>query len=249
METFATLVALLAMGGSAALAVLLFRASAGSTEIDVDPELARELTRLGFEQTFGGLFAHPDGRQVVVTKDQATVVLAASRAPFGEFPVEANARFSDDGILVHFRPFWQQVQPALERAERLLLEIEEAGAWKDAAAAHGLRFRIHSGLRQINGETRDGVEVSVRQDGSAAEVRVQMPPEVWARGGRGSAGNVVLDLLIDSQGIPDHVAEHVLEVVHGRGGRIESGALHVRWSGDMEGCLNTVLGIARGLSG
>jgi hypothetical protein len=247
MELVATLVALFAIGGSAALGVLLFRASVGAREVHVAPELARELTRLGFEQTFGGLFAHRDGRQVVVSHKEATVVLAARRAPFGEFPVEANARFSDDGILVHFRPFWQQVQPALERADRLLLEIEEAGAWKDAAAAYGLRFRMHSGLRQISGETGDGIDVSIRQEGSEADVRVAVPAGVWAREGKGSAGNVVLDMLIDSQGIPQGIAEQVLDVVHGRQGRIESGALLVRWQGEMDACLDTVIAIARGL--
>ena len=127
-------------------------------------------------------------------------------------------------------------------------QVEEAGAWHVAARHHGLRFRFASGLRHIQGKV-DGIEVSVRQNGQVADVQVSVPQQVFVRPGKGDSGNPVLDLLVDSQGIPDAVVEPVLEVVHGRGGVIDRGVLRVSWTGDIKGCLDSVLAIARGLRG
>ena len=109
------------------------------------------------------------------------------------------------------------------------------------------RWRTERRLGACNEGRVDGVEVSVRQNGHVADVQVSMPQQVFVRPGQGNSGNPVLDLLVDSQGIPDALVEPVLEVVHGRGGVIDCGALRVTWTGDIKGCLDTVLAIARGL--
>ena len=212
-------------------------------------DAARALKALGFEQAVGDVFvsAYDPHIQVFLGPRRSTALIRTSSAPFGEFPKEEDAEFSPDGILVHFQTGFEQVEPALLRAKALLQETEEAGRWRVAAEGRGLRFRMVAGLRQIDGITRDGVEVSVRQHGSAADVSVDIPAGPWARQGRGSSGNPVLDLLIDSHGIPDSACEGVLDVVHGRRGRLEEGRLLVRWTGDMEACLDTVLSIARAL--
>jgi len=212
------------------------------------PAMSRALKKHGFSEHYGEFVHGSDGRRVVVDRARATVFIPMRQAPFGAFPEEPDAEFTDDGVLVHFPPSPEQVSPSLARAERLQRQVEEAGAWHVAARHHGLRFRFASGLRHIQGKV-DGIEVSVRQNGQVADVQVSVPQQVFVRPGKGDSGNPVLDLLVDSQGIPDAVVEPVLEVVHGRGGVIDRGVLRVSWTGDIKGCLDSVLAIARGLRG
>lgn len=230
------------------LFVLIARGALGTRTLSsATPAMSRALNKHGFSEYFGE-FVHGSGRRVVVGRARATVFIPMRQAPFGAFPEEEDAEFTDDGILVHFPPLPEQVSPSLDRAERLRQQVEEAGAWHAAARHHGLRFRFASGLRHIQGKV-DGIDVSVRQNGPVADVQVSVPQQVFVRPGKGDSGNPVLDLLVDSQGIPDAVVEPVLEVVHGRGGIIDRGALRVNWTGDIKGCLDTVLAIARGLRG
>lgn len=235
--------------GSAIVAWRLDRAFYQRSPSQDEIEAARALKRLGFEQAVGDVFVSAKDRhiQVILGPKRSTALVRTSHAPFGRFPEKEDAEFSPDGILVHFQTGIEHVEEALVRAEELLLEAEEAGRWRVAAETHGLRFRMAAGLRQIHGSTRDGVEISVRQKGSAAEVWADIPHGPWARPGRGSCGNPVLDMLIDSHGIPDSECERVLEVVHGHGGLLDQGRLQVSWSGDMDHCLDTVLTIARAL--
>jgi len=138
--------------------------------------------------------------------------------------------------------------------------------WSNVATCYGLSFRFAETIRTIDGD-HEGLEFSIRQEGARAHhrppvwvqvqseriarVRMDLPgakaERVWARAGKGDSGNPVLDMLIDSQGIPESVVEQVIDLVHGRGGVIEKGSIRVLWDGDLKVCLQTLVRIGKAL--
>jgi len=209
----------------------------------------RELAKHGFSNPFDKLYCS-GSVMVQIRPKKSTVIVPTLHAPYGSLPPEADVGFAPDALLVHFETGAAFVEPALERAKALAQQYREAGHWSTAARAYRLSFRFASGLRHITGD-HEGMEISIRQDGHRAYVLVdlagQLSKRPWARAGKGDCGNPVLDMLIDSHGIPESEVERVLDLVHGRGGVIENGVLRVTWDGDMERCLETVISIGKAL--
>ncbi len=145
---------------------------------------------------------------------------------------------------------WPGTDPTDLTCANFVYHLLEHVEWSNVATCYGLSFRFAETIRTIDGD-HEGLEFSIRQKGHRASVRVDLPgaraATVWARPGKGDSGNPVLDMLIDSQGIPESVVEQVLDLVHGRGGVIEKGSIRVLWDGDLKVCLQTLVRIGKAL--
>lgn len=107
------------------------------------------------------------------------------------------------------------------------------GLWGELALREELQAaRLESGHPFLQGCVSDSA-VSIVRGPEGLSVVASVPDGVSARPGQGDTGNPVLDLLLDTQGLPAAAHEAVLLLVHGQGGTLEQGQLRVLHPGPL----------------
>lgn len=106
------------------------------------------------------------------------------------------------------------------------------GSWGALAAQHDLVWgRGAEGYPELKGPVA-GRACLLRQQGpSGIYLELALPPELFAQPGTGVSGDPMMDLLVESSGIPEGAREAVLALVHGRGARIGEGQLRLSHPG------------------
>jgi hypothetical protein len=108
--------------------------------------------------------------------------------------------------------------------------VERKGLWGQLADQHALVWSgEHLKLEGLIGDRV--VEISL-EDGAVC-VSVQVSPSLYAERGTGQSGDPVLDMLVDSHGIPGPARELVLGLVHGHHAEISGGWLQLRHQGSL----------------
>ena len=212
--------------------------------IGTDVTAARQiLEEFGFRGPSWGMRSddHP-GVFITLRQDRSTLEVNFGMLPYGQ-PEEEDIEFVGRRAVLTFPTSRDEVEPALSRVAELRSVYVNAGRWRQAAEEHGLNFRVAYGLRRIEG---DGF--LALQEARHAVITAHVPPQVRAVPGSGNSGNPVLDMLIDSQHVPDELVESVLDLVHGRGATIRDGQLRLEWSGDMVEALGLVMPLAKVLA-
>ncbi len=108
------------------------------------------------------------------------------------------------------------------------------GSWGALAAQHDLVWgRGAEGYPELKGPVA-GRACLLRQEGpSGLYLELALPPGLYARPGTGVSGDPMMDLLVESSGIPVGAREAVLALVHGRGAHIEGGRLQLSHPGSL----------------
>jgi hypothetical protein len=108
------------------------------------------------------------------------------------------------------------------------------GEWAQVAMAHNLQLtQTPAGLPRLEGRIH-GRSLQIEATGEGLWVRTQTDPSLRAIPGRGDSGNPVLDLCMDTHGVPEALITPLLELLHQQGGRCSEGALETSWTGGVE---------------
>lgn len=108
-----------------------------------------------------------------------------------------------------------------------------AGLWGSLADQHALRLFWEQDYPRLKGKL-SGRAVALTQTSAGVQLRVQVNSELFAERGSGDCGDPVLDLLIDSRGVPLGAREAVLALVHGKGAEISDGRLTLLYPGSLQ---------------
>lgn len=107
------------------------------------------------------------------------------------------------------------------------------GVWAELATAHKLELsQTPAGLPRIAGSVH-GRSLQIEATGEDLWVHAQAAPTLRALPGTGQSGNPVLDLCMDTQGVPEDLVTPLLELLHRQGGRCLDGALETHWEGGL----------------
>ena len=125
------------------------------------------------------------------------------------------------------------------------------GPWARVAKEHGLVLtQSPAGLPRLQSELQNS-SLQVEATGQGLWVQARVDPSLHALPGKGSSGNPVLDLCMDTQGVPPDLVTPILSLLHEQGGRCQNGALETTWPGglgELLGALSQVLAHNQGKS-
>lgn len=117
------------------------------------------------------------------------------------------------------------------------------GPWAEVAREHGLVLtQSPVGMPRLQGTLHDR-SLQVEATGEGLWVHAEVDPSLYAAPGRGRSGNPVLDLCMDTRGVPDTLVEALLQLLHQQGGSCVDGALKTHW----DGSLGELLGLLQGV--
>lgn len=134
-----------------------------------------------------------------------------------------------DGVVVDpARP----MEP-LDRAMDLAHDARGTGLWGELRQSYGMTLgRLESGHPFLQGSVH-GQGVSITQSAAGLSLVASVPKGLRAVLGAGDTGNPVLDMLLDTQGIPPGADEAVLALVHGHGAQLQDGELSLLYPGPL----------------
>lgn len=124
----------------------------------------------------------------------------------------------------------------------------QSGGWAAVAEQHDLVGGTRAdGQPGLSGHVM-GRALSLGQlDASGIHLTLAVPQGLYPRPGTGGIGDPVMDLLVESSGVPAEAREAVLALVHGRGACIEQGELRLCHLGPLAEIWPEVLGLLEAL--
>ena len=115
------------------------------------------------------------------------------------------------------------------------------GEWAHVAAEHKLKLtQTSKGLPRLEGSIH-GRTLQIEATGEGLWVRAQTDPTLRAIPGKGNSGNPVLDLCMDTHGVPEVLTTPMLELLHQQGGRCVDGVLESTWTGGQRALFERLL--------
>lgn len=137
---------------------------------------------------------------------------------------------------------WQAPLPGMLILRDALLK---QGIWAETAQRYSLDLAQNpAGLPMLTG-TLHTRNIRVEAADKGLWVHAEVDPTLRAVPGRGRSGNPVLDLCMDTHGIPETLATTLLGLLHEQDGTCQGGTLETSWRGDLESLfaeLDRVLG-------
>lgn len=140
-------------------------------------------------------------------------------------------RYAGDAVLA-----WVDPQKPMEHLDWCLDLAHAAcgsGLWGELEKTHGLARSQLPGQHPVLQGSVHGRAVSLSQSAEGLSLVASMPQGLEAVLGSGSTGNPVLDMLLDTTGVPPGAEEAVLALVHGHGARLQDGELSLLHAGPL----------------
>lgn len=191
---------------------------------DSDSEAEGALIRDGFRVSFD-----VDERSRTLCR-----VYWASQAepPEPEPPLEFGVpRLTGDAVLAWVDP--QEPMEHLDWCVDLAHAACGTGLWGELEQTHGLaRSLLRNQVPVLQGSVY-GRAVSLSQSGAGVSLVAAVPLGLEAALGSGNTGNPVLDMLLETKGVPPGAEEAVLALVHGQGARLKHGELSLTFAGPL----------------
>ncbi|MFT5585866.1 MAG: hypothetical protein ACI9VR_003461 [Cognaticolwellia sp.] len=175
-------------------------------------------------------------------------VALEAEAPLGELKLEFGVPIYVGAAVVA----WVDPQQPTEHLDWCLdmaHAVHGSGLWGELELAYGLtKGRLQTGHPFIQGSVH-GRAVCITQTADGLSLVASVPAGLRAVLGAGETGNPVLDMLLETQGVPPGAEEAVLSLVHGLGAQLQDGELGVLHAGPLGAvwpAVRTLLGAVEG---